>query len=117
MQPNVDPRIDASTVGEALLKSRSFFTEDYWFWICIGALLGFSVIFNILFIVALTYLNRGLPSINFFFSFSYLDYVSLGPFLLAIGDAKPVIREESNIKKSKNDNSIEVYEGEPLAAK
>ncbi|XP_061340266.1 ABC transporter G family member 39-like isoform X2 [Gastrolobium bilobum] len=56
-KPNTDPRIDAPTVGKALLKSRGFYTEDYWFWICIGALLGFSLLFNLLFIVALTYLN------------------------------------------------------------
>nr|GEZ66761.1 plant PDR ABC transporter associated [Tanacetum cinerariifolium] len=46
--PNIDPLINSTTVGEALLKSRSFFTKDYSFWICIGALLGFSVIFNLL---------------------------------------------------------------------
>ncbi|MED6148026.1 ABC transporter G member 39 [Stylosanthes scabra] len=56
-QPNTDPRIDAPTVGKLLLKSRGFYTEDYWFWICIGALFGFSLLFNLLFIVALTYLN------------------------------------------------------------
>ena len=42
LQPNNDPRFNAPTVGTVLLKSRGFFTEDYWFWICIGALLGFS---------------------------------------------------------------------------
>ncbi|KAM0000591.1 putative ABC-type sulfate transporter [Helianthus debilis subsp. tardiflorus] len=68
--PNIDPRINASTVGKALLKSRSFYTEEHWFWISVGALLGFSIIFNILFIVALTFLNP-------------------------LGDAKPVIREEN----------------------
>ncbi|XP_061340282.1 ABC transporter G family member 39-like isoform X3 [Gastrolobium bilobum] len=55
-KPNTDPRNDAPTVGKVLLK-RGFYTEDYWFWICIGALLGFSLLFNLLFIVALTYLN------------------------------------------------------------
>ncbi|KAJ4847789.1 hypothetical protein Tsubulata_003348 [Turnera subulata] len=54
---NTDPRFDEPTVGKVLLKSRGFFTEDYWFWICIGALLGFSLVFNILFVGALTYLN------------------------------------------------------------
>ncbi|CAL0326752.1 unnamed protein product [Lupinus luteus] len=56
-KPNTDPRIDAPTVGKALLKSRGFFTEEYWYWICIGVMLGFAVIFNLLFIAALTYLN------------------------------------------------------------
>ncbi|XP_021296957.1 ABC transporter G family member 39-like isoform X2 [Herrania umbratica] len=54
---NNDTRINAATVGQVLLKTRGFFTEDYWFWICVVALLGFSIIFNILFIGALIYLN------------------------------------------------------------
>ncbi|KAG4145801.1 hypothetical protein ERO13_D05G116300v2 [Gossypium hirsutum] len=54
---NNDTRINATTVGQVLLKSRGFHTEDCWFWISVAALFGFSVLFNILFIVALTYLN------------------------------------------------------------
>lgn len=61
MQPNTDPRIDATTVGQVLLKARGFYTQEYWFWICIGALFGFSLLFNLLFILALTYLNRKYP--------------------------------------------------------
>ncbi|CAH1435800.1 unnamed protein product [Lactuca virosa] len=79
--PNIDPRINASTIGEALLKSRSFFTKDYWFYISIGVLIGFSILFNILFIIALTFLNP-------------------------LGDIKTVIRDESDFK---NSNS-ELYE-------
>ncbi|KAK7244946.1 hypothetical protein RIF29_39775 [Crotalaria pallida] len=56
-KPNTDPRIDAPTVGKALLKSRGFYTEEYWYWNCIEALFGFTLFFNLLFIVALTYLN------------------------------------------------------------
>ncbi|XP_019059159.1 PREDICTED: ABC transporter G family member 39-like isoform X2 [Tarenaya hassleriana] len=56
-RPNNDTRINARTVGEVLLKSRGFFTEGYWFWISIGALLGYSILFNVLYILALTYLN------------------------------------------------------------
>ncbi|XP_043691781.1 pleiotropic drug resistance protein 2-like [Telopea speciosissima] len=55
--PNLDSRIPEPTVGKALLESRGFFVQDYWFWICIGALVGYSLIFNVLFIGALTYLN------------------------------------------------------------
>lgn len=58
LQPNNDTRINATTVGEALLKSRSLFVHGYWFWISVGALVGFSLVFNICFIAALTYLNR-----------------------------------------------------------
>ncbi|CAL0299773.1 unnamed protein product [Lupinus luteus] len=72
--PNIDPRIPEPTVGKALLKARGMYTEDYWYWICIGALLGFSLLFNICYILALTFLN---------------------PF----GDSKSIILEEENEKK------------------
>ncbi|XP_077235852.1 pleiotropic drug resistance protein 2-like [Tasmannia lanceolata] len=55
--PNNDTTINAPTVGKAVLKSRGLFVDDYWYWISIGALIGFSIIFNLCFIAALTYLN------------------------------------------------------------
>ncbi|KAJ0718449.1 putative ABC-type Fe(3+) transporter [Helianthus annuus] len=55
--PNPDPRINESTVGRVILSSRGMFKSDYMFWICIGALVAYSLIFTVLFILALTYLN------------------------------------------------------------
>ncbi|KAJ9695169.1 hypothetical protein PVL29_010586 [Vitis rotundifolia] len=55
--PNTDSRFNEPTVGKVLLKSRGFFVDEYWFWICIGALLAFSLLFNVLFVAALTFLN------------------------------------------------------------
>ncbi|PWA44181.1 plant PDR ABC transporter associated [Artemisia annua] len=86
--PNVYMRINASTVGEALLKSRGFFTKDYWFYVSIGALIGFSFLFNILFIVALTFLN---------------------PF----GDTKSAIRDEGDVKNSNRN----LFEGAEMTLK
>ncbi|KAE8690066.1 Pleiotropic drug resistance protein 2 [Hibiscus syriacus] len=74
---NTDPRIDAPTVGKVLLNTRGFFTEEYWFWICVGALFGFSLVFNILFIGALTFLNP-------------------------LGDSKAVVVDEDEKKNTKN---------------
>ncbi|XVE61525.1 hypothetical protein DITRI_Ditri06bG0047300 [Diplodiscus trichospermus] len=74
---NTDKRFNAATVGEVLLKTRGFFTEEYWFWICVGALFGFSLVFNILFIGALTFLNP-------------------------LGDTKAVVVNEDENKKAKN---------------
>ncbi|XP_057980716.1 pleiotropic drug resistance protein 2-like [Malania oleifera] len=54
---NTDRRINETTVGKVLLKSRGFFVDGYWYWICIAALVGFSVLFNALFIASLMYLN------------------------------------------------------------
>ncbi|KAJ8767846.1 hypothetical protein K2173_020786 [Erythroxylum novogranatense] len=46
-----------ATVGKSLLKERGIFTEEYWYWICIAVLMGFSLLFNLLIIVALTFCN------------------------------------------------------------
>ncbi|OMO57995.1 ABC-2 type transporter [Corchorus olitorius] len=37
------------SLGEALLKARGYFPQSYWYWIGVGALLGYTVLFNILF--------------------------------------------------------------------
>ncbi|PNY15670.1 pleiotropic drug resistance protein 1-like [Trifolium pratense] len=44
-------------LGVEVLKSRGFFTEPYWYWICFGALIGYTLLFNLGYILALTYLN------------------------------------------------------------
>jgi hypothetical protein len=48
----------SETLGVDVLKSRGFFTEAKWYWIGAGALLGYVLVFNILFTVALSYLKR-----------------------------------------------------------
>ncbi|GFY97807.1 pleiotropic drug resistance 11 [Actinidia rufa] len=90
--PNTDPRIDAPTVGKVLLKSRGFYTDDYMFWVCVVALLAFSLIFNILFIAALTYLN---------------------PF----GDSKAVILDEEGENKNKKSSGQTTSEGIDMAVR
>uniref|UniRef100_A0ACD5W7I6 Uncharacterized protein n=2 Tax=Avena sativa TaxID=4498 RepID=A0ACD5W7I6_AVESA len=55
--PNTDTSIDAPTVGKAILKARGFFTTEGGFWISIGGIIGFAILFNILYILALTYLS------------------------------------------------------------
>ncbi|KAL6559850.1 transcription factor [Orobanche gracilis] len=44
-------------LGVAVLKSRGFFTQANFYWIGVGALFGFIILFNICFMLALTYLN------------------------------------------------------------
>ncbi|KAH6836693.1 pleiotropic drug resistance 11 [Perilla frutescens var. hirtella] len=46
-----------NTVGKTLLRDRGLYTTESWYWICIVALFTFSLIFNIFFILALTYLK------------------------------------------------------------
>ncbi|KAF9612831.1 hypothetical protein IFM89_004241 [Coptis chinensis] len=45
------------SLGEALLKARSLFVESYWYWIGIGALFSYTILFNVLCTLFLTYLN------------------------------------------------------------
>ena len=45
-------------VGLQVLKFRAFFTEEKWYWIGVGALIGFTIFFNFCYTVALTFLGR-----------------------------------------------------------
>ncbi|KAH9301337.1 hypothetical protein KI387_012920, partial [Taxus chinensis] len=45
------------TLGHAIIEARGLFAEARFFWISVGALIGFCVTFNILFTLALSYLN------------------------------------------------------------
>ncbi|KAK7336921.1 hypothetical protein VNO77_17474 [Canavalia gladiata] len=44
-------------LGVEVLKSRGFFTQSYWYWIGVGALIGYTLLFNFGYMLALTYLN------------------------------------------------------------
>ncbi|KAI5315665.1 hypothetical protein L3X38_044841 [Prunus dulcis] len=44
-------------LGVDVLRSRGFFTQSYWYWIGVGALIGYIFMFNICFSLSLTYLN------------------------------------------------------------
>ncbi|GMN19450.1 hypothetical protein TIFTF001_045189 [Ficus carica] len=52
------PPNSTKPLGVTIMKSRGFFPHAYWYWISIGALFGFVLLFNICFTLALTYLNR-----------------------------------------------------------
>ncbi|EPS70689.1 hypothetical protein M569_04071, partial [Genlisea aurea] len=49
---------DGSTsLGIAVLKHFDIFTDSYWYWIGVGVVAGFTLLFNVLFTFALMYLN------------------------------------------------------------
>ncbi|WVZ68984.1 hypothetical protein U9M48_017853 [Paspalum notatum var. saurae] len=48
---------DGRRLGVAILENSGIFTNKEWFWIATGALLGFTVLFNVLFTLSLMYLN------------------------------------------------------------
>lgn len=122
--PIQTPRIHAPTVGKVLLKSRGFFTDDYMFWVCVGALLGFSLLFNILFIAALTFLNRKLSHLVIWFRYFYLKmdfprwkYISRlnnpvsGCSTSALSDSKSIVLDEDVGKKNKKSSGRMTSEG------
>ncbi|XP_077211849.1 ABC transporter G family member 31-like isoform X1 [Tasmannia lanceolata] len=45
------------SLGVAVMRARNLFPESYWYWIGVGALLGYAILFNLLFTISLTYLN------------------------------------------------------------
>ncbi|KAF9617018.1 hypothetical protein IFM89_033088 [Coptis chinensis] len=54
---HVVPSISAEPLGVAVLKSRGIFPEAHWYWIGVGALIGYVFLFNGLFTVALAFLD------------------------------------------------------------
>lgn len=50
---------ETEPLGVVVLKNRGFFPDAYWYWIGVGALLGFVLLYNFCFTLSLAYLNRG----------------------------------------------------------
>ncbi|KAG6391312.1 hypothetical protein SASPL_149066 [Salvia splendens] len=49
--------VNGTKLGVILMESRGFYPQTYWYWIGVGASVGFIWLFNILYLVSLTYLN------------------------------------------------------------
>ncbi|KAH0670196.1 hypothetical protein KY290_025615 [Solanum tuberosum] len=48
----------AEPLGHAVVRSRGFFPDAYWYWIGVVALIGFIIIFNLCYSIGLAYLNH-----------------------------------------------------------
>ena len=55
--PSVGPYGDVSTLGQQVLLSRGFFANGYWYWLGVGVLFGYIVLFNLLYCLFLKTLN------------------------------------------------------------
>ncbi|XP_078428059.1 ABC transporter G family member 39-like isoform X2 [Wolffia australiana] len=53
----VDLLVTKETLGVLVLKTRGFFYHASWYWIGVGAMIGYICLFNILFMLALDYLD------------------------------------------------------------
>ncbi|KAL6193546.1 hypothetical protein ACLB2K_034630 [Fragaria x ananassa] len=63
-----------TTLGNQVLESRGLHFDDYFYWISFGALMGFTLLFNIGFTLALTFLKSPAKSLSFI---SYEKYHQL----------------------------------------
>jgi hypothetical protein len=54
------PRWDKGGLGLEVLSSRGIFEKSYWYWIGVGTLFGYSILFNLLFCFFLKVLDRKL---------------------------------------------------------
>lgn len=79
------------TVGKTILKGLGIPREEKWYWISIMALFAFSVLFNLLFIAALTFLNP-------------------------LGDNKATISEDNDSDEKKASNSAVRNNGESTSS-
>nr|XP_043614750.1 pleiotropic drug resistance protein 1-like [Erigeron canadensis] len=50
-------QVNGTTLGKAITVSRGFFADAYWYWLAVGAMVGFIFSFNFSFAVALDYLD------------------------------------------------------------
>lgn len=57
--PNNEANIVAPTIGKAILKYKGYFGGQWGYWLSIGAMIGYTILFNILFLCALTFLSPG----------------------------------------------------------
>ncbi|TYJ98106.1 ABC transporter G family member 38 [Cucumis melo var. makuwa] len=46
------------SLGVSVLKSRGLFANPYWYWVCLVALIGFIILFNVISAVALAFFNE-----------------------------------------------------------
>ncbi|KAF7135728.1 hypothetical protein RHSIM_Rhsim08G0227200 [Rhododendron simsii] len=93
---------NVTSLGIAVLKNFDVFPERNWFWIGAAALLGFIVLFNMLFTLALMYLNRKFyfygQEMDLGFSFYWVTHGAYAFLLcneIALGKPQAIISKEA----------------------
>lgn len=96
------------TLGERFLRSRGIFVDKNWYWIGVGALIGYMVLFNFLFILFLEWLDRefsGQRNLSQNVDFSLFEAMSLKRLLAAnsaLGKGQTTVSEEALQEKEAN---------------
>ena len=63
-----------NTVGHNILILHSIPTDDYWYWIGVGVLLAYALLFSNIVTLALTYLNRKFKKKKILFIFYFIYF-------------------------------------------
>lgn len=63
------------SIGIGILKAYGQHVEDYWYWIGIGALIGFYIVFNVGFTISLGYMPGKSVFLPHSWSLSFLQMV------------------------------------------
>ncbi|KAL9167878.1 hypothetical protein ABFS82_05G126500 [Erythranthe guttata] len=69
--------VNGTKLGVLVMESRGFFPQAYWFWIGAGATFGFIILFNIFYLLSLTFLDRKRFFFFFLVSFSNIFLLNL----------------------------------------
>ena len=88
------------------MKSRGFFAHAYWFWLGLGALFGFVLLFNLGFTLALTFLNREYRyhlRLNYFYGNEF-TFEFLAKFFTGLEKPRAILTEES--ESNEQDSTI-----------
>ncbi|KAJ0870671.1 putative ABC-type sulfate transporter [Helianthus annuus] len=91
-----------TTIGQQTLQSRGLDFEGYYYWISLGALFGFVLLFNIGFVLALSYLKA--PGTRAIISKEKISQVNGG-------EGSKHQTHNNEITKNSNTNVSEPYEG------
>lgn len=85
------------------MESRGLFPHAKWFWIGVGALLAYIMIFNVIFTAALTYLKREYMNklLIRHYTSEKLKEFELNMFV-ALGNGKRVVSEDNCINLDDN---------------
>lgn len=104
---------NSTSLGTRVLNMWDVFDDENWYWIGIGGLLGFTILFNGLFTLALAYLDR-----KFLFVFEHVvvslsskKYINMS-FIMhhdiktALGKPQAVIPKEEDEEKEQANKPI-----------
>lgn len=83
-------------VGVKLMTSRGLFSDSYWYWLSIGALVGFNILFNFLYTLAL----------------HYLDPLGKPQALISEDDLKQKLGAQTGVAQRNNQNEMQTMAGE-----